>query len=327
MAKDYGADLLIQQSGNTGWSDNGILMGKITGMILMPKSLLIAASDFASTAALVTYFNTASTAVLASRVYPFLGPNSIADLTDNTAETALEESGYGLLMGTTQKKRSLTIRTANNGQNLNQKLFKFNGNKGLSTVLYDALGNLYFEKSGASLKGAGCQLVVDQTKLPTGGSNAATQNLKVIFDDENVYMNADRFFVFPLGSAFLSLNRLSDVMHGIHDIKLKLITATASAITVEALRADDLRNMGDADMYANQLAAAGGWSLILDSTGAAVTVTGVTVNTLKQFVLVGTFTTAAHTLQNVTAAALKVLTVGTATTGGYESNSIAVTPA
>jgi len=330
MAKDYGADLLTQQTNNTGWSDNGILMGKIVGMILMPKSLLIAASDYASTTALVTKLQELSTAVKSSRIYPFLGPNSIADLTDGTPEITLEESGYGLMMGQTIKKRMLTIRTANNGQDLNQKLYSFNGNKSLAVVLYDATGNLYFERSGTSIKGSGVQMLVDQTKLPSGGSSAAVQNVKLIFDDENVYMNADRFFVFPLGSAFLALNRLSDVLHGIHNVKLRLISATTTAITVEALRADDLRNMADADMYGTAPLAMqpSAWLAVLDSSGAPITLSGVTINTLKQFVLANAaFATAPHSISMQTSAALKVLNVGSATTGGYESNTITATPA
>lgn len=323
MALTYN-DLMVQSKGNTG-SVPGYVPEKIVAFMLASKAFALTAANMAADNTLIGVLQVASTAVVSGRVYPFIGADAIVDLTDNTAEAGLDEAGYGNLMGVNIKKHSFTARIGNISQTLNQNLFKYNSNKDVAICLIDAKGRLLMKQNGTGAKFMPCQIVTDQTKMPTG-STSAVQNVKIILDETDALMG-DKLVVYPFSQTTLGANALSDLMSGISDVELTLISATTTAITVKAIRKADLRNMADADMFATAAAAAGAWKVILDSTGAAITPSGVTVSALGYFVIAGTFTTAPHSVSMETAAALKALTIGSATTGGYESNVLTVTPA
>lgn len=320
-------DLIVQSKGNTGYQSAGIVPEKFVGFILAPRAFTLTAANIAADNTLIGVLQAASTAVVSGRVYPFLGPDAVVDLTDNTAEAALEESGYGNLMGVTYKKHQFTVRIGNLGQVLNQNFYKYAGNKDVSIIFVDSKGRLFMKQSGTGAKGMPCQIIADQTKMATG-STAIVQNLKITLDETDAFMG-ENLLVYPFGQTLLGANALSDLMSGVHDVELTLISATAQAITVKAIRKADLRNMADADMYGTAPLAAqpAAWSVVLDSTGVAVTPSGVTVSALGYFVIAGTFATAPNSVSMKDSAALKALNVGSATTGGYESNVLTVTPA
>jgi hypothetical protein len=205
-----------------------------------------------------------------------------------------------------------------------QSVFRFMGNSGLKMVLSDKRGYLWGQKNaaGTTFTGASCQ-VDPEFKVPVG-TNASDKFMNVRFEDEEMFLNPDKldFYKFDAGTV------LKDELSGIHNVKLYLVEATATAIVVKAQRLDNLVDLGLSNEAA--LEQAGAWLLILASTGAAVTPSSVTYSsTAGTFTLAGTFATALNylSLAGPTALAALATPLGNGQTGGYESNVLSVTPA
>ena len=140
----------------------------------------------------------------------------------------------------------------------------------------------------------------------------------IAFDDEDVFFNRNiEFIPTPEGS------KLGVTIHGVHDLTIKVYSATTTAIEVGVVDSASGAIMGET--YETALEQVGWW--MLGTTGATVTVTW--NNITKRFLLGGTFTTAEHMLGGIDPAAAAALSVpfGNGVTGGFEAAPVTVTPA
>ena len=319
-------DLNLQNMGNTGIETLGINLEKIVGVMFAPSSLTFTAANIATDAALITALQAAVLAAKTSRIFPLLTADGIVASTDNTAEAAVEESDYGNMMGVTYKKHNYTFRIGNNGMYLNQQLYKYVGNKNLSVFLLDGTGKLLARKSGTGMKGMPCQLVVDQHKL-AGGATASVQNIKVILTETDALMDNDKLLVFP----FANTVELQDLIHGLHDVVLTAGTSTqtASAIYLKALVPASYVDFGTT--YKTEIEAddASAW-LVYDVTAPTtpITVSGVTVVAGEIILASAAAFTSGHSfyvsLNTPAALAAAATPIGSAATGGFESNVVTI---
>jgi hypothetical protein len=313
------SDLCAQKVGNTGWENCGIDIERIKSILIMPRSLSFDADDIASDAAFIAALQAATVADKSGRLYPLM--DRVVALTNNTAEPGQDTAGYGNLMGVQFGKHNFQMRIDNNGLHLFQQLFKFNNNKGLSFAFIDGNGKFFARKYSTGCKGMPGQIIVNQA-MPAVDATVMVQNLSIMLDEEDAIMNDAKLFVFPFGSDYV----LSDYIHGIHDVVLSGTATTAKATITAMLPANFVDFVA---LYATELAEITAWSVTAQATGAAVTLTSATVSgsTVTLTPTAPLSAGASYLVSLVSPSDLLDLTapIGSATTGGYESNVLIVT--
>lgn len=304
--------------GNTGSQPYGLNMEQMRGFILLPQADSYAYKTYTDP----TFASAIGGKTLLApdlRNYPYF---NVVNCVDNTADNTKETTDYGFVLDIMHGKPSLTVTMDKRGIRQIQNMFKFEGNKGMSILLYDKLETLYGkETTSGTMKGWKVQISANTPKIATG---SASMPYSVTFDllEEDAFLNSDRFAFYRFDRGF----DLASAVHGIHDVKLSLVSAAATTLTIRAEIASTCQNMGDA--YSTALAAAGAWTIKNRATGAAVVPSGVTY-TAPNFVLAGLTTATEYDVSFNTPAALAALTpaVGNAMTGGFESNVLAATTA
>lgn len=323
--------MLIQGSscpttwGNTGTSNCAFGLDQLVGAFITKRSKGYDMSAYADFAAFAAALQADAIAALpVDRLYPI---HYIADVTSNTGEPPLQESANGMIADIGQSQIRWTINMKDFGLKTLSNLSKFTKNKDIAFwPIYmgsDANDNIQ-TRIGLDGKNYGFDaLVYTGQPSPNSGATKAFQQFMVAFEDKDAFLSDKiQFISTPAGC------KLRSWVHGVHDLKLKVATATTSAITVAVIDAASGAIMGDT--HEDALEQTGAWMLNLTSTGAAVTITSVTWNKItKLFTLAGTFTTAAHKLSLESPFALNALVkpFGNGITGGYESDIVDVTPA
>jgi hypothetical protein len=323
--------MLIQGSaclttwGNTGTSNCAYGLDQLTGVFITKRSKGYDMSTYADFAAFYAALQEDAIAALpVDRLYPI---HYIADVTSNTGEPPTLESANGMIADIGMSQIRWTVNMKEFGLKALTNLSKYTKNKDVAVwPIYmggDANDNIQTRK-GLDGKNYGFDaLVYTGQPVPNSGSTKAFQQFMIAFEDKDAFLSDKiEFISTPAGY------KLRSLVHGVHDLKLKLNTASTSAITVAVVDAASGAIMGDT--YESALEQKEAWALNLVSTGAAVTITSVTWNAItKLFTLAGMFTTAAHKLSLVSPFALNALATpfGNGITGGYESDIIDVTPA
>lgn len=312
-------DLCLSQMGNTGYEGCGIVPEEIDRFILLPRSVTFTSANLASDSAFVTVLQSGSSAAKASRIFPFVGVGVIDSLTDNTADATVETSDYGNHRGVTYGQHSYSVMLANNGMHLFQQFSKYANNKAVSIILIDKRGQMFMRKNGTGAKGMPCQLFMEQPRMATGAA-ASVGTLKIMLDEEDAFLNDSKLYVFPLAKTTI----LADVLHGVHDVELNVISTAATSVGVTLTLPANFANLYD--YFSTPLSSINAFDVIVKSTGVAAagaTVTGVAAT--KSFTI-GSLTTATTYLINLkSASALLALNVGAAATGAYEGTQIEVT--
>ncbi len=323
--------MLIQGSicptvwGNTGVGNCAFGLDKVSGFLITARNKGYDMSSYATEALFFAALQAdALAAVPASRLYPIF---HVADVTSNTGDVSMLESAYGTIEDIALSQIRWTVNMKDFGLKTLANMNKYTHNKGIAVwpIYMGANGNDSLQtRIGLDGKNYGFDArVYTSQPSPSAGATKSFQQFMIAFEDRDAFLS-DKVEFIPTSNGV----KFHQNLHGIHDVKLKLSTATTSAITVAVIDAASGAILGDT--YETALEQAGAFALNLVSTGAAVTITSVTWNsTTKLFTLAGTFTTAAHKLSLVDPTALSVLAVpfGNGITGGFESNIIDVTPA
>lgn len=308
-------DLCRNTYGNLGREDCLIPLEKIEGIFIMPKSLAFSAANVASDPAFIAAMNVATLATSpAARLYPLLKAGSFKNVSDGTADPTEEKAEYMQILGVTYDKHTISIELGNVGLHLRQQLFKYKNNSGIAFGFYMKNGAVAFQKtSSGGAKGFGGQLIPSQIKQ-AGASTISSMMVKIVLDDYDAFENPVKMLMYPFNEQYV----LPDLIHGLHDVELKTITATSSVITVSCIRSGDFATM--ATEYPT-IRAANAFILKNTATGVAVTPTGVNANELGQILISGSIP-AAWSLQLNTPTILSEtpLFIGDSATGGYESN-------
>jgi hypothetical protein len=310
--------------GNTGTTGNACDIKQIKGFIIVPENVSYTKATYDGLPATFrTKLGTdALAAVKAQRIYPYF---YLQGLTDNTAANAVQNAEYGGTLHVENGKPTLQVRLDERGHAQITNLFKFHGNSGLRLMLLDKGGKLIGEHNIDNTTFTGHRVKLDvEYKLPQG-TNTSDKFLNIRYDDEEAFINSDKLDFYDFGN----IAYLKDNLSGIHDVRLELVSASTNAIVVKAKLAATREDLG-ALGYEAALEQVGAWLLVLNSTGAAVTIQTVTYSsTAGTFTLAGTFATALNklSLKDPTTLAALATPFGNATTGGFESNVLDVTPA
>jgi hypothetical protein len=316
-------DLCRNKFGNMGMEDCRIALEAIKGIFILPKSLEFTSANIASDSAFITAMQTAASATAAtSRLFPILKAGSFKNVTDNTADPTEEKAEYFQILGVSYDKHSLTVEMGDVGVHLMQEIFKYRGNSAISFGFYMNDGKVAFRKtSSGGAKGMGGQLIPMQYKQAAAAA-IGRMSFKIVLDEVDAFENDSKLLVYPFNEQYI----LPDLIHGIHDVNLSLVSATTSLITVDVMRKGDFANMC---VEYPTIAAAAAVVVKNTATGAAVTPSGVTINALGKLAIAGTFTAGTYSVQlaNPTALFATPLFIGTLATGGYESNLLLVTTA
>lgn len=313
--------------GNTGVTDCIIDIKRLTGIFFMPKTLAFTAANMATEAAMLLAFQTATTvASKSARLYPFINKNAIGDFADNTPEPTKMSNGYGHVTGVKYERHILTFTIGDVGLHVYQQLFAYNGNKNIALGFLDDDGKIYFAKTpDGGAKGMPGTVIPSQYKFPTGSADGSFM-VEFQPDDVDAFESNDKLYVAALASPYK--NTLPDLLSGVHDFELGFVSATTTTATITAMRSGDFANM--AVEYPTGIVAPTAWVLTNKATGVPVVPSGITINALGQLVFAGLTLGTTYTLRSASPAVLlgATILIGTANTGGYESNTIdVVTPA
>jgi len=315
-------DLCTQQFGNTGYEACQIDLNKIVGLMILPKTLEFSAANIASDPAFITAMQTATTVASKSlRLFPFLGNDAIADAVDNTADPAKQTTGYGRVIGVTYGKHDITLTIGDVGLHAYQQFYKYKGNKNVSFAWIDDSQKVLGRKTvTGGLKGMSGQLIPSQYKQAVGAA-VGIFTINIILDEEDAFENENKLIVYPFNGQYT----LADLISGVHDVNLSLVSATTTTATIQAQRSGDFANM--AVEFATGIVAPTAWVITNKATGAAVVPSGITISPLGYLVFAGLTLGTTYLIQMAAPAVLlgATILIGTANTGGYESNQIEVT--
>lgn len=312
--------------GNTGGAVNGCAFSleQIESFIFLHKNKGYDMSTFANAAALYTQLRADCLAdIPANRIFPF---HRVADVTSNTGDVQTLESAHGYLEDTGLSQIRWTVNMNDYSLKNMANIHKFAKNPNLAVVPVFKGGvanSVPMFRKGYDGKDYGFEVMAYTSQpQPASGSTRQFQQFMLSFKDKDAFLSDMVEFV-PLAAG----HKLSQIIEGIHDVKLTLVSASTNAIVLTVTDAASGEVLGD--LYEDELTQASAWLIPLVSTGVPVVPSSVTYNsTSKEFTLSGTYTTAAHkaSLKGPTALAALETPFGNGTTGGFESNIIDVTP-
>jgi hypothetical protein len=315
--------------GNTGVGNCAFGLDKVSGFFITARSKGYDMSQYATEALFLAALQADAIAALpANRLYPIF---HVADVTSNTGDVSTLESAYGSIEDIALSQIRWTVNMTDFGLKTLANMNKYTHNKGIAVwpIYMGANGNDSLQtRVGLDGKNYGFDArVYTSQPSPSAGATKSFQQFMIAFEDRDAFLS-DKVEFIPTSSGV----KFHQNLHGIHDVKLKIASASTTAITVAAIDAASGAILGD--LYEEALEQVStpnfAWLLNLVSTGANVPITSCTWNsTTKLFTLAGTFTTAAHklTLNTPTALASMTTPFGNGITGGFESNIVDVTPA
>lgn len=264
-------------AGNTGIGACALDFKKIVGAILTPKGYKIAAADLADAASLLAKLqaDTLQTSKV-SRIFPIHGFVSVED---NSTGLQKETFNYGPEAPVRDGINNWTFKFVNGGLTLLKNLRLFNKNNAYDFLFIDdenkILGTAGVDETGAPCLKAIPSMYVwaHQWKANTG---QAVSDYKVEFAFEPKYVN--EYVAYAPAGFDMATN-----VTGLQDVALSGTAAVTSGVfNIEAIAGGT--NLGD--LYDTELAAAGAWEAKNATTGAAITVTGVTYDSsAKKFVV------------------------------------------
>lgn len=314
------------QWGNTGVSDCSFKLDKLEGLLVVRKDKGYDMATYATKALFIAALGTDTLqAVKRDRLYPIFHVDGV---TDNTGDAAIAESTYGKVKDAQHAQPRWTVNLSTYGLKALQNINQFAGNKNLSVmpVFKGGDGNsVILSRKGLDGKNYGLECIFYTSKAsPAAGINLTENQFMIAFDDYDAFFSSALEFI-PMDAGI----KLRNYIHGVHDLTIKISSASASAITFALVDSASGEVIGDT--YSTALIQAGAFLLNLNSTGAPVTITGTTWSSItKLFTSAGTFTLAAHTFAMASPSALAALSpvpFGNGITGGFEATPVTVTPA
>jgi len=257
-------------SPNTGIPDCAFDPRLIRGSFMVPRSLEIPASAFASEQALFDFLSDAVTNPKATRVYPL--PQFKA-ITDGTADVTNQTSGYGdIAVGVKPTVNDWTFEISGGSICINNQLQKFNNTTHVP-IFYDDNGTFIAttNAAGDGAKGIPCQSVYVYDWKAADGTNQTIYRIRFVYFAK--YVN--KFIKFALMPT-LDLSEIA----GILAVKVAVtLRATASANVIHVQAKTSCGNTDLHDLYATELAAANMWEVVNTLNGNGVTITSVASET------------------------------------------------
>lgn len=264
----------ISDVGNTGVGTCSLDFKKIVGAILTPKGYVIEAADLADSATLLAKLQADTLASnKASRIYPVMG---FVNAEDNSSGLQKQTFSYGVEAPVRDGINNWAFQFVKGGLSLLQKLRLFNKSTAFDFLFVDDENKIL---GTMNADGTGLQAIPSmyfwarQWKANTG---AAVSEYTCEFAFLPKYVNE---YVASVDAGF----DLTTNVVGLQDVSLTGVAdATSGSYNVTAVSGGT--NLGD--LYDTELAAAGVWVAKNFTTGAAITVSGVTYDSAtKAFVV------------------------------------------
>ncbi len=296
--------------GNTGLPDCPVTPDKIIGAILIDKSYVFESADVASASAFLTKLKSLTLLSGKNRAFPIF---RFEELTDNTEDETVATLGYGAKQVVKDGKYDWTFRITAGGLCLHNNLRTFN--KADKKVLFvDDSGMIYGTNGSSGFTGFSMDFFYAKPFKLNDGSNPPIFNVRFALSKPKEF-NED--------AAYIKMAvDVEENVKGISDVNISEVSLLAGTANVAVKTACDKLNLFDT--YADDLADPALW-IVKDSSGDAVSVTGV-VKVLASEAWAVSFTgTGEHTIQLATPSDLADAGVGGAPANGFESDVLTVT--
>ena len=304
--------------GNVGQPTGGFpSLDHFTGMIFHFDGFEIPDASLGTYDQFQTALQTATLAAIDSRIFPVM---HIQGATDNTPAVETKTAPYGNKVSQVEKPHIFTFEMENWGIGWWSEARNFNGRLDMRAWMVTpklVMG----EKTATGFNGYEVSVNFEQVR-PGNVADYTKYNMNVEITDPRSLSENTHAVEIPEGTI------LRNKLKGVTGVTLTSLIAAANLATIGAVKTINNQNMYDT--FADALAKPTAWVALNASTGAVVTITGVTKDAVNKGWAI------AHaeadlpvilSLALAAPAALAALTpaVGTATTGGFESNALAVT--
>ena len=285
----------------------------VTGMVIHPDGVVIPKAALATFAQTLAALQAGTLAAPAERMFPIL---TIQGTTNDTTAPEAKKAPYGSTVEYVENNHIFGYELEDLGIQWWANARKFNSRTDLRVILFDPKAIHGWTDAEGNLQGAEADFNFLQV-VPSTKTDYTKYNVKVELKDPGAFDSCHSIEI-PAGTV------MKTKLNGVTDVELSA-TASAGVITVTAVKKLTRQDMYET--YADELAKVAAWSIINASTGDVITPTGVTKNVAAKGWDI------AYSQDNVTAsvsliapAALAALTpaVGTASAGGFESDTLTV---
>lgn len=289
--------------GNTGLPSCTINLEQLTGLLLTFDGFKIPAASLTDFYTMFAYLQTATlNAFPLMRIYPL---NIIEGLTDNTAAPEKKMSGYGNTKGIIEQTHQFEVELESHGIHFYKNLRKWNGRKNVRAYWVDKGFIGGYKDSNGDLQPMELDIFFKQVK-PGNVADITKYMCEVELKDEKALTDNLDGMAIPEGF------KVKNEIFGLTDVELSgtggVLSATVTGVM--AISKEDF-----VSKFANELTAA---NFLVDGTYVAPT-------SISNGVALFTLTAGTHKIKLGSPARLEYDNIGSATSGGYESNEITVT--
>lgn len=308
------ADLIINKpicstvnNGNTGVPGCYFNPKNIVGLIMVDKNAAFTPAQVAD------FKTTLQTAVLASgtsRIYPIF---RFVEVSDNSEEETVATAGYGDKEFVKEGDYDLKFRFIKGGVCLLHNLRKFN-HSDMKVLLVDSDNNIFgTQNSDGNLLGLSCTVFAPKFKF-NDGSNATAYYFRLVLGKPEELNDAPGFVACDFN--------VENEIKGNLDVQLVEVETDLGVATIKLQTACGKTDLYDT--YDDEFAAAGMWSVV-DSTGAAVVISGVVKDAVNKAWDISFTGTGVHTINLAAPSVLAAAGIGGAPENGYEGVALEVT--
>ena len=290
--------------GNTGLPSCTINLEQLTGLLLTFDGFKIPAASLTDFDTMFAYLQAATlNADPNMRIYPL---NIIEGLTDNTAAPEKKMSGYGNTKGIVEQTHQFEVELESHGIHFYKNLRKWNGRKNVRAYWVDKGFIGGYKDSNGDLQPMELDIFFKQVK-PGNVADITKYMCEVELKDEKALTDNLDGMAIPEGF------KVKNEIFGLTDVELSgtggVLSATVTGVM--AISKEDFVSKF-ADEFANQ-------DVIVDGADAAIT------SVSNGNLLISQLTAGVHKIKLVSPSNLADIGIGSATSGGYESNEITVT--
>ena len=291
--------------GNTGLPNCTINLEQLTGLLLTFDGFKIPAASLTDFDTMFAYLQEATlNADPLMRIYPL---NIIEGLTDNTAAPEKKMSGYGNTKGIIEQTHQFEVELESHGIHFYKNLRKWNGRKNVRAYWVDKGFIGGYKDSNGDLQPMALDIFFKQVK-PGNVADITKYMCEVELKDEKALTDNLDGMAIPNGF------KVKNEIFGLTDVELSgtggVLSATVTGVM--AISKEDFISKFEY-FLGNGLG-----NFLVDGTSADPT-------SISNGVVLFTLTAGTHKIKLGPPALLEAHNIGSATSGGYESNEITVT--
>lgn len=291
--------------GNTGLPSCTINLEQLTGLLLTFDRFKIPAASLTDFDTMFAYLQAATlNADPLMRIYPL---NIVEGLTDNTAAPEKKMSGYGNTKGVVEQTHQFEVELESHGIHFYKNLRKWNGRKNVRAYWVDKGFIGGYKDSNGDLQPMELDIFFKQVKVGNVADITKYMCEVELKDEKALTDNLD-------GMAIPEGFKVKNEIFGLTDVEL---SGTGGRLSATVTGVMDISKEDFVSKFASDLSTATDVFLV---NGVATAVSSIT-NGVALF----TLTAGTHKIKLASPTNLYGAGIGSATSGGYESNEITVT--